>query len=234
MALPVMAVPTFKTKVPSTGKQIEYRPFLMKEEKILLMAMEGGDAAEMAAAMKRTLESCIMTEIDIESLATFDLEYLFLQLRGKSVGEVIEISVGHTGETECQHRTEVKINIDDIKVSGVKKDKTISITDEIGVKVRYPSMNDALKLDSDDGDAPLKLIASCIDVVYDKENVYDEFTEDEMIEWLERLNKKQFDSVVKFFENIPKLSYKVEWTCPECKQKDSFVLEGMADFFILH
>ncbi len=234
MALPVMAVPTFKTKIPSTGKQIEFRPFLVKEEKILLMAMEGGDSAEMSSAMTRILQECILTKIDIDSLATFDVEYLFLQLRGKSVGEVIEITVGHTGETECHHRTPIKINIDDIKVDGIRKDKNIKITNEIGVKVRYPSMQDALSLSTEEEDAPMRLIASCIEVVYDQENVYDDFTVEEMVDWLGTLNKKQFDAIVEFFNGIPKLTHKVEWVCPECKQKDSFVLEGMADFFILH
>lgn len=231
MALPNMAVPTFKTKIPSTGKTIEYRPFLVREEKILLMALEGGSVDEMAEATKKILQSCILSDINVDDLATFDIEYLFLQLRGKSVGEMIDLLVGHTGESDCQHKTEVEINIDNIKVEGIKKDKTIQLTNEIGVKVRYPSMKDVEQLD-DSNEGPFRVIASCIEVVYDNENVYDDFTHEEMESWLETLNKSQFAKISDFFTNIPKLQYKVEWTCPECKKKDSFIIEGLASFFM--
>ena len=158
MALPSMAVPTFKTKIPSTGKEIQYRPFLVKEEKILLMALEGGDVNEMTEATKKIIQSCVISEIDVESLATFDVEYLFMQLRGKSVGEIIKLIVGHTGDNPCEHKTEVKINIDDIKVVGVKKDRKITVTDQIGVVVNYPTMKGAELLQKDDSDAPLRLM----------------------------------------------------------------------------
>jgi len=232
MALPNMAVPTFKTKIPSTGKEVQFRPFLVKEEKILLMALEGGDIGEMTDATKKIIQSCLISEVDVDSLATFDVEYLFMQLRGKSVGELIKMIVGHTGDNPCEHRTEVSINIDDIKVKGVKKDKKIAITDKIGVVVSYPTMKGAQMLQSEDPEAPFKLMASCIDMVYDADNVYDDFTLEEMVQWLEGLSKQQFEKITNFFQNIPKLEYKVEWTCPECKKKDSFVIEGLASFFM--
>jgi hypothetical protein len=231
MALPTMSVPTFKTKIPSTGKQVTYRPFLVKEEKILLMALEGGDMDEISEATKTILENCILDEIDVEKLATFDVEYLFLQLRSKSISEVIELVVGHTKESECTHRTEVSFNIDDIKVKGIKKNRNIQITDSIGIKVRYPSMQDVQKLKGTE-DAVFKVIASCIEVVYDSDNVYDEFSQQEIEEWLDGLSQVQFKKVSDFFSDTPKLSYDVKWKCPQCGEEDEFKLEGLQSFFM--
>lgn len=232
MALPKIASPTFVTSLPSTGQKIEYRPFLVKEEKMLLMALEGEDTAEMTRATKQIIEACVLTELDVDKLATFDVEYLFLQLRGKSIGEVIELRVGHTGENpECQHKTDIKINIDDIKVQGINKHNKIMITDQIGVKVRYPSLNDVVNLDFDDKEATFKIIASCIDVVFDSDNVYDEFSHAEMINWLEGLSQAQFDKIAAFFSSIPALRYTVKWKCSKCKQEDHFDLEGLSSFF---
>jgi hypothetical protein len=233
MALPSITTPTFKTTIPSTGQKIEFRPFLVKEEKILLMALEGGDASEMAEAMKKILTTCILDDVDVDKLATFDVEYLFLKLRAKSVGEVIELRIGHTGDNKCDHKSEVKINIDDIKVSGVKKDKKVMMTDDIGVVLHYPSMSDVSKIKSDDKEAPFKIIASCIDMVFDANNVYEEFTQQEMEKWLESLSQTQFDNIAKFFNDLPVLKHKVEWTCEKCGEKDKFNIEGLASFFML-
>lgn len=234
MALPTLSIPTFKTTVPSTGERIEYRPFLVKEEKILLIALEGQEPGDMTDAIKKILQSCILTKgVDVNKLATFDVEYLFLQLRAKSVGELIEIKVGHTGDNECDHKTDVVINLDALKIEGIKKDKKIAVTDTIGVVVHYPSMSDIALIDQNDNSSMLKLIASCIDMVYDDENVYEEFTLDEMVEWLEGLNQTQFEKISTFFSDIPRLKYNVEWTCKKCKKKDSFVIEGLASFFTL-
>lgn len=233
MALPVLTTPVFNTIVPSTGQKIEFRPFLVKEEKLLLIALESGDAMEIVAATKRILESCILTDIKLDKLATFDVEYLFLQLRGKSVGEVVEIVVGHTGDTECTARTPVSINLDDIKVEGVTKDHKIMITDDIGVVVRYPSMDDVAGINGDDPESTFNIIAQCVDTVFDAENVYDEFTVEEVRAWLDGLSQTQFKKVADFFTNLPQLRHKVEWTCKECKQKDSFMVEGLQSFFTL-
>lgn len=230
MSLPTLSIPTFKTKIPSNGTEIEYRPFLVREEKILLMALEGNSMNEITAATKRILNDCILSEVDIEKLATFDVEYLFLQLRGKSVGEIIEMVVGHTGDkAECTHKTEVSINIDDIKIEGITEDRKIQLDDRIGIVVRYPSMEDVSG--TNDVEDPFNIIASCIEMVYDEENVYDEFSHEEMVQWLEGLNKNQFEKVASFFAEMPKLSYELEWTCPQCGQKDSFVVEGLHSFF---
>jgi hypothetical protein len=233
MALPIMATPSFKTIIPSTGEEIEYRPFLVKEEKVLLMALEGADPEEMSAATKKILQSCILSDIDVGGLAAFDIEFLFLRLRAKSVGEVIELKVGHADREEagCDHRTEVNINIDDINVNGVSDNKVIMLTDTVGVKVSYPTFDAVLKVDPEDKDVAFKLIVDCIDVVFDGDNVYDEFTNEEMSDWLEGLNQKQFDKIADFFNEIPKLSHKVEWKCDACGKTESFEIEGLQSFF---
>lgn len=235
MALPTIETPTYRTKVPSTGKEIEFRPFLVKEEKILFMATEGSDAKEIEEATKKILENCIHDELDINKLATFDIEYLFLQLRAKSVGEEIDVTVSHTSDDECRHKTDMKIAIDDIKVNGIVEEKNIMIKDDIGVKVRYPSMEDAKKLSEiEEKDlSPLSIIANCIECVFDNDSVYDDFSVREMEMWLENLNQKQFANIAKFFNNIPRLSYDVKWTCEKCGKEDSFNVEGLASFFTL-
>lgn len=233
MNLPTVSVPTFRTAIPSTGQKIQYRPFLVKEEKVLLMALEGGDVNEMTEATKNVIESCLITDkVDINKLTTFDVEYLLLQLRSKSVGEVVELSLGHTGDNECKAKTEVSVKLDDIKVKGVKKDRNIMVTDTIGVTIHYPSINDALILQSDDKDATFKLIARCIDVVFDQDNVYEDFTAEEMEQWLESLNQQQFDNISSFFDPLPSISHEVKWKCKECGQTDSFTIEGLQSFFM--
>lgn len=232
MALPTIATPTFTTKIPSTGQEIEFRPFLVKEEKVLLMALEGGDPNEMMVATKKILQSCIISPFDFDKLATFDVEYLFLKLRGKSVGEVIELRIGHTGDNQCKGKTDIKINIDDIKVDGVTKNMKIMVTDSIGVTVRYPSLKDVNSITGkSEAEGVFKLIAKCIEVVFDEENVYDDFGEEEIVQWLDSLNQKQFQKISDFFQNIPSLNHKVEWKCKECGQTDSFVIEGLHSFF---
>lgn len=231
MALPSISTPEFQTVIPSTGETIAYRPFLVKEEKILLMAMEGGDAREMSNAMLNILKGCILSDIDISKLATFDVEYLFLTLRSKSVGEVMTLNVKHTTETECQHITEIKVNIDDINVQGDINDGKIMLTDTVGIKLRYPQMSDLDAVSTADSESLFKMIRRCIEYIFDKEDVYSDFTEKELEEWMDGLNQAQFGSITKFFEDAPKLSHTIEWTCQQCGEKDIIKLEGLQSFF---
>ena len=231
MALPSISTPEFQTKVPSTGETITYRPFLVKEEKILLMAMEGGDENEITRSVLKILENCIISNIDMNSLATFDIEYLFLQLRGKSVGEVITLQVMHPNNDECKHATEVQVNLDDINVKGDISDGKIMLTDDVGVKMKYPSINHVTGMDISESKDMFTMVASCIDFIYDSENVYNEFTKEEIIEWIEGLNQAQFKNISEFFESMPRLSTKVEWTCSKCNKKDDILLEGLQSFF---
>jgi hypothetical protein len=231
MALPSLGTPKFITSIPSTGQEIQYRPFLVKEEKILLMALEGGDEKEIQRAISDILSSCILTEIDVGKLAVFDVEFLFMNLRGKSVGENIELRVGHQ-DSECTHKTEISINIDDIKVSGNISDGKIEVTDQIGVKLKYPSITDVTRFSSETSEGMFKMIASCIEYVYDQNEVYNEFTIEEMVEWLEGLNQGSFQKITTFFETLPKLSHTIEWKCSKCGETEKVVLEGLNSFFM--
>jgi len=232
MTLPSISTPEFSTKIPSTGEEIKYRPFLVKEEKILLMALEGGETSEINDAVKKILNSCIVNEIDVDKLSTFDVEYLFLQLRGKSVGEVVELTVTHpTGD--CTHKTDIEINIDSIKIKNLDNEKKIMLTEDVGVMMRYPTMQEMMKISNDQSetDTLFNLITMSVDYVFDMENVYSDFTDKEIEDWINTLSQNQFKKVVEFFQNMPKLEYDLEWVCEKCGEKDSVKLEGLQSFF---
>jgi hypothetical protein len=233
MTLPVMTTPEYSCTIPSTGQQIKYRPFLVKEEKILLMAQEGGDKAGQITAVAQILAACILTDgIEIAKLATFDIEYLFMKLRAKSVGELVELSLGHTDtEGECKHRTKVSVNIDNIEITDTKIETKIMLTDELGVVMKYPTFQDVAVVGDDDATIMFKTIINCIDYVFDQETVYNDFTRDEMETWTEGLNQQQFSKLIDFLKNLPQLTKKIEWACSECNQKDELVLQGLSSFF---
>jgi hypothetical protein len=230
MALPLLSTPEFITKIPSTGEEIKYRPFLVKEEKILLMALEGKDQTEITEAVMKLLENCIITKIDLKRLATFDVEYLFLKLRGKSIGENIEIRAIHQSG-DCKEATPVSINIDKIEISSEKPNTKIMLTDDVGVQLKYPGMRDIIGIDLENNSSIFKLVSRCIDYVFDKNQVFNEFTEKEIIEWIEGLNQAQFKKITDFFTKIPKLSHTVKWKCKKCNKDDEFTLEGLQSFF---
>lgn len=232
MALPSITAPDFVTTIPSTGQEIAYRPFLVKEEKLLLMAMEGDDDTEIQRAIVKILDECILTEgVDVSKLAVFDVEFLFLKLRGKSVGEVVELKLGHR-DSDCTAKTDVTINLEEIKVQGEVSDGKVNITDEIGAMLHYPSIKDATSNDTTSADGMFKMIASCIDYIYDQENVYNEFTTDEMVEWLGGLSQDQFQKITAFFESLPKLSHDITFTCAKCGETETVTLEGLNSFFM--
>ena len=233
MSLPQLVSPEFTTEIPSTKQKIKFRPFLVKEEKILLMASEGNDPAEMQRAVKSILSNCILTKIDVSNLATFDLEYLFLKLRGKSVGEEIELLMKHSSKSDCKHQTTVKMNLDDIKIVGKVSDGKIMLDDKIGVKLKYPTFDEVAKMSENQSNTEIiyKTMAMLIEYVYTEEEVYNDFTDEEMEEWITKLNQKQFAKITDFLADMPKLSQKVEWTCSKCGEKDTVVLEGLQAFF---
>ena len=232
MALPSVSMPEFRTVIPSTGETITYRPFLVKEEKILLMALSGGDSNEMALAIRKILKSCILDEINIDSLATFDIEYLFLQLRGKSVGEVIEVRAKHYQNTDCPGTAELSIPIDQIQLTNMDlESQKIMLNDTIGIKVRYPTMDDLTGLKLDDADSIMSMIVNCVEYAFDETEVYSEFTHDEMKDFLENFKSEEYAKVIEFFDKLPQLRYEAEWECPVCKEKEKIVLEGLTSFF---
>ena len=237
MAIPLIKTPEFKTTIPSTGKEIYFRPFLVKEEKILFMAKEGNDSNEIVNAIKNVLSDCILTDgIEVENLALFDIEYLFLQLRSKAVGESIDLNLRHRGETECTHVTEYQLKIDDIKVQFPEgHDKKIMVDDKIGIQFKYPnieSMKEFEDLDFNDLKKVIELIAKHIDFVYDQENVYDQFTQEEAVELLENLSKPMFEKAASFFTNMPVLRHSITWKCPGCGEEETILVGGLNNFFL--
>lgn len=232
MALPSISTPEFVTNIPSTGEKIKFRPFLVKEEKVLLMALEGNDQEEITRAILNILDSCILDDVDVGKLSTFDVEFLFLNLRGKSVGEVIEVKLGHI-EGDCKALTDASIPIDAIGIVNEISDGKIMLTEDVGVKMRYPTVQDVAKLDMRNSDDTFGLIAQCIEYIYDKENVYNEFTQQEIIDWVGNLNQAQFKNIASFFEEMPKLSYDLKWKCDACGESETRTIEGLQGFFML-
>ena len=235
MALPKIATPEFETVIPSTKETITFRPFLVKEEKILYMALEGGETNEIYGSVKKILENCILSDCDIKKLSAFDVEYLFLQLRGKSVGEVISLKLKHQQEdSACEHAEEIEIDIDNVKMKeDPKHNKIVQLDENLGIQFRYPSMADVVKIGNEKSNmkATFNMIATCVDTVFDADNVYDDFTKEEITEFIENLSKGQFEKASVFFQTMPKLQHDLEWTCSECGKKEKVKLEGLQSFF---
>lgn len=237
MSLPKLTAPIFSTILPSTGQTIKFRPFLVKEEKNLLIASESNDIETVMDAMKDTINSCVLeSNFDISELASFDFEYLFLNIRSKSVGENIKLNYRHTdgknynGE-ECKTVTEVVLNIEDIKVQGIEEhNQKVMITDEMGILFRYPRFSD-MKVLKNEEKADIDLIASCIKSVFDSENVYDPDNIDDSREFIQSLNMSSLEKIVNHFKTLPTLKHTFQYKCTGCGQEDSVTLEGVADFF---
>jgi len=239
MPLPKIATPTYELELPSTGQSIQYRPFLVKEEKVLVIALESEDNKQITTAIKAVLKSCIITKgVKVESLPTFDIEYLFLNIRGKSVGEELEVNVicPDDGETTVP----VTISLDEIEV---QKDENhsnkIKIDDSIMMELKYPSLDQFIKNNFDFNDKnamdqSFELIASCIDKVYTEDEVWAtaDCTKKEVKEFLESMNSQQFKEIEAFFESMPKLSHTIKVTNPKTKVESDVVLEGLASFFV--
>ena len=239
MPLPQIATPTYELVLPSTGKKIKYRPFLVKEEKILILALESEDTKQITNAIKTILKSCISTRgIKVEDLPTFDIEYIFLNIRGKSVGESIEVLVTCPDDGETQ--VERKIYIDEIQVEKDEKHSPdIKLDHSLTLRMKYPSLNEFIQnnFSASDEDntlqASMDIIASCIDVVYSEDESWAaaDCTKKELSEWLETLNTSQFKEVETFFETMPKLTHKVMVTNPNTKVESEVVMEGLTSFF---
>ena len=238
MPLPTIATPTYELELPSTGKKVKYRPFLVKEEKLLLLALETENSKDISTAIKTVLKSCIQSRgVKVEHLPTFDIEYLFLNIRGKSVGEIIEISLisPDDGETPVP----VEINLDDVQIQKDEKhNNTIKLDDKLILEMTYPSLDQFVKNNFDfdgniDMDQSFELIASCVKKIYNDEEVWAaaDCTKKELIEFLERMNSKQFKEIETFFETMPKLSHTVTFVNPKTKNENTVVLEGLASFF---
>jgi hypothetical protein len=238
MPLPKIATPTYELVLPSNNKTVKYRPFLVKEEKLLVLALESEDTKQITNAIKAVLSSCIQTRgVKVETLPTFDIEYLFLHIRGKSVGEVIEVNLyaPDDGKTSVP----VEINIDDIKVQKDEEhDKKIKLDDNLVMEMKYPSLDQFINNNFEIGgdvsfEKSFELIASSIDTVYNDEEVWSasDCTNKELVEFLEQMNTVQFKKVEKFFETMPKLSHEVTFINPKTKKENTVLLEGLTSFF---
>ena len=238
MPLPKIATPTYELELPSTGESIQYRPFLVKEEKLLVIALESEDTKQITTAIKAVLKSCIKTKgIKVEQLPTFDIEFLFLNIRGKSVGEELEVNIICPDDGETQ--VPVTINLDDIGIERTDDHSNqIKLDDNLMMEMKYPSLEQFIQnnfdfTDKNAMDQSFKLIGTCIDKIYTEEEVWAvaDCTKKEVNDFLESMNSSQFKDIEKFFDTMPKLSHTVKVTNPVTQVESEVVLEGLASFF---
>ena len=238
MPLPKIATPSYELELPSTEETIQYRPFLVKEEKLLVIALESEDTKQITTAIKTVIKNCILTKnIKVEVLPTFDIEYLFLNIRGKSVGEELEVNIICPDDGETQ--VPVKINLDDIKVQkNEEHTNKIKVDKSIMMEMKYPSLEQFIKNNFDFTnknamDQSFDLIASCIDKIYTEDEVWStaDVTKKELTDFLESMNSSQFKDIEQFFETMPKLSKKIIVKNPKTEVESEVILEGLASFF---
>ena len=238
MPLPTISTPTYELTLPSSNRKIKYRPFLVKEEKILILAMESQDSKQIARAVKDVISKCILSKgIKVEKLATFDIEYLFLNIRGKSVGEQIEVMV--TCPDDNKTPVSMSINVDSIKIQKDEKHSPDVVLDDVyTLRMKYPSLTEFIKnnfgaLEEMNVDDTFELIASCIDQVFSEEESWasEECTKKELVTFIESLNSSQFKKVETFFETMPKLSHTVKVLNPNTKVESDIKIEGLQNFF---
>ena len=238
MPLPKIATPTYELELPSTEQTVRYRPFLVKEEKLLVLALETEDTKQITNAIKSVLKSCVLTKgVKVETLPTFDIEYLFLNIRGKSVGEELEVKVICPDDEKTE--VPITIDLDEVKVQKSEgHDKQLKLDDKLMMEMKYPSLEQFIKNNFDFNDAnqmeqSFDLIGSCIDKIYNEDEVWAtaDCTKKEVKEFLESMNSSQFKDIEKFFETMPKLSHTIKVKNPKTKGESEVVLEGLASFF---
>lgn len=236
MALPQVVLPTYELEIPSNGKKIKYRPFVVKEEKLLLLALETNDEKQIEEAVKTTLKGCIQTRVKIENLAIFDLEYIFLQIRAVSVGEIVEMKV----TCKDDDTTKVQYNLNLSEVNVIKPEghsNKIMLSDDMGVIMKYPQWNDFI-VGSVMGKSPsaegiVEIIADCVDQIFDGEDVYDSSTtsKKEFVQFVENITNAQFEKIQQFFQSCPRLEHKFTVINPNTGVPSEFVLTGLSNFF---
>tara|TARA_Y100000114_G_scaffold85713_1_gene79215 strand:- start:5230 stop:5943 length:714 start_codon:yes stop_codon:yes gene_type:complete len=236
MPLPTIVTPSYELTLPSNGKKIKYRPFLVKEEKILILAIESNSMKDISRAIKDVLKNCILTKgVKIDELPTFDIEYLFLNIRSRSVGESIDLVITCPDDNETKVNTQ--IYIDEIQVKTNKDhNPDIKLDDTYTMRLKYPSLDQFIDENFNfdvDKDNSFDIISSCIDMVFSDEEAWEakDCTKKELLEFVERLNSAQFKEVEKFFDTMPQLSHEIEVENPKTKVKSTVTLEGLASFF---
>ena len=237
MALPKLGVPTFELELPSTKKVIKYRPFLVKEEKVLLIALESEDENQIFAAVKDLIKSCVLSRIKVEDLPAFDLEYIFLKVRAAAVGEIVDMNVTCLDDNETQ--VQAQININDVEVTFPEDHSNkIMLTDKLGIVMKYPGMQRFIESEFLEKDIKTEevfdFVADSIEQIFDETDVYDSSTtsKKEFRQFVEGLTTKQFESIQNFYETMPKLQHKFEVTNPNTGVKSDYVIEGLQNFFV--
>ena len=232
MALPEIATPIYTLTIPSTKKKVKYRPFLVKEQKLLILAMENEDQEQILDAITNTIKACLITKVDMSTLALFDIEYLFLQIRARSISEEIEMRVtcGDDGETTV----DVKFMVDDVKVNFPKgHTNIIKLDDNLTIEMQYPDLDYFAKINfMDEKVDEYELVAKCIKRVYVGEDDFTSDSLDESKEWVEGLTNNQFEKIQSFFETMPTLRHVLQVKNPKTKVVNEVVLEGLSDFFV--
>jgi hypothetical protein len=233
MALPKLNSASYQTTIPSTGQKVAFRPYLVKEEKVLMIALESNDQKQIVRATEEMISSCILDDIDVNSLATFDIESLFLDLRSKSVGESIGLKVKCD---QCETQNDVTVNFDEISVDVPDENNVIMLTDSVGVEMRYPSFDDVSNIDPDKEqsiESAFDIIMKCIVSVFDDDGVYTAKNEGpkQMKEFIESLNTQQFQNISAFFENMPALKSVISFKCSNCSAENETELRGLQSFF---
>ena len=237
MALPKLNVPVYEAILPSTEKVIKYRPFLVKEEKLLFTAQESGEEAVLPA-VKQIIKNCVQGELDIDNMPLFDIEYLFLRLRAKSVGEEVTLGLKPWGCPQnngelCEFTTEVSVNLEEIKcVKNEKHSSKIMIDDNIGIMMKYPDISQ-LNIKGSENEMGLKVIKKCINMIFTEEETHerDSFTDKELDEFIDSLNTKQMEQIKNFFDTMPVLKHTVKYTCKTCNEEKETTIQGLQSFF---
>lgn len=232
MALPQLATTKYELTLPSTGEKVEFRPFLVKEEKVLMIAQGTGGQKDMLKAIETIIDACTFQKLDAKKLPMFDIEYVFLQLRAKSVGAEVEVSVLCPDDKKT--RVPVKLNLEEIKcVREVGHDNNIKLTDTIGIIMDYPRVDTVNLLGEDDASSAFEIMKNCVKQIYDAENVHDraDMDDKELSEFLESMSHDQFVKVQQFFDTMPKVKHTIKVKNPETGVTSDVVLEGLNSFF---
>ena len=237
MALPKLNVPVYEAVLPSTEKVIKYRPFLVKEEKLLLTAQESGEDAVLPA-VKQIIKNCVQGEVDVDNMPLFDIEYLFLRLRAKSVGEEVTLGLKpwgcpQNGGELCNLSTEVAINLEEVKVlKDEKHTSKIMLDDKIGIMMKYPDISQ-IGIEGSETEMGMKVIKSCINMIFTEEETHerDSFTDKELDVFFDSLNSKQFQKLKNFFDTMPVLKHTVKYKCKTCGEEKETTLQGLNSFF---
>tara|TARA_X000001382_G_scaffold121604_1_gene104018 strand:- start:695 stop:1387 length:693 start_codon:yes stop_codon:yes gene_type:complete len=230
MKLPSVALPKYQIHVPSTGEKVFYRPFVVKEEKVLLIALESGEYPMIAKAIKDIVNSCTYEQLDVETMPIFDICYLFINIRAKSVGETVEPNLICKS---CKFKNPTEINLSEIQVMGdLSKDKKLKLGENVGMVLKYPALN--TEEDVDGVDLSLHSIADCIEMIFEGDNVFkaEDIKKEELVGFIENLTHQQFESILEFFAEMPRLCHSVNYTCSQCGEKNEVTLEGLGDFFL--